>query len=224
MDGELNEPIGDQFQPTRRKILLALKQHGGLTASELAGILGITSMGVRRHLMTLERDRLVAFELGQRGKGRPSHVYRLSQQAEDIFPKNYARLANELLGHLADEQGDAAVIRLFNQRAQRRIRTAQARLDGLSFSERVAGLVDILNNEGYLAEWEQADASTFYIREHNCAVHDVAEQFGAACGSELTFISTILPDAEVQREHHIMAGELMCAYRIRRRVAGAAHG
>jgi predicted ArsR family transcriptional regulator len=217
MDGELNEPIGDQFQPTRRKILLALRQHGGLTASELAEMLGITSMGVRRHLMTLERDRLVTFDLGQRGKGRPSHIYRLSQQAEDIFPKNYARLANELLGHLADDQGDAAVDRLFDQRAQRRIRTAQARLEGLSFPDRIAGLADILNSEGYLAEWQQVDASTFYIREHNCAVHDVAEQFGIACGSELAFISTVLSEAEVQREHHIMAGELMCAYRIRPR-------
>ena len=96
-DNELNKALGDQLQPTRRRILLALKQRGGMTAAELAELLGITSMGVRRHLTTLERDRLVDYELVQRGKGRPSYVYRLTAQAENLFPKNYAGLAKELL-------------------------------------------------------------------------------------------------------------------------------
>jgi predicted ArsR family transcriptional regulator len=222
-NGELNDPHGDPLQTTRRKILMALKQHGGMTAGELAVLLDITSMGVRRHLTTLERDRLVAYELVQRGKGRPSYVYHLSQQAEDIFPKNYARLANELLGYLADEQGDTAVIHLFDQRSQRRIRQAQARLEGRPLAERVAGLAAILHSEGYLAEWEQIDADTFYLREHNCAVHDIAAEYSAACGSELSFIRAVLSDAEVVREHHMMAGALTCAYRIRRAPA-LAHG
>jgi predicted ArsR family transcriptional regulator len=219
MNGELREPIVDQLQPTRRKILLALKQNGGMTAGELAELLGITSMGVRRHLTTLERDRLVLYDLIQRGKGRPSYVYRLSPSAEELFPKNYARLANELLGYLADEQGDETIIRLFDSRAQRRIRNAQANLEGLPLPERVAGLTTILNGEGYLAEWGQVDADSFWISEHNCAIHDVAAQHQAACGSELNFIRAVLPDADVAREHHMMAGGLMCEYRIHRRAA-----
>src|SRR5512138_660154 len=122
MANPLSDGVGDQLQPTRRKIVLALKQHGGLTAAELAHMLGITSMGVRRHLTTLERDKLVRYELVQRGKGRPSYVYRLSAQAENLFPKNYAQLANELLGYLASQSGEDTVLRLFEQRAQRRIR------------------------------------------------------------------------------------------------------
>ncbi len=190
-DTELNSAVGDQLQPTRRKIILALKQRGGMTAAELADLLGITSMGVRRHLTMLERDRLVRYELVQRGKGRPSYVYVLSSEAEHLFPKNYAALATELLGYLAAEDGDQ-VIELFDQRAQRRIRQAQARLDGQSLGERVAGLAQILHDEGYLAEWEQLDEDTYFLSEHNCAVHDVAQQFRAACGSELTFLQAVL--------------------------------
>jgi DeoR family transcriptional regulator, suf operon transcriptional repressor len=214
MDRELNDTISDQLQPTRRKIVLALKQHGGLTAAELAEMLGITSMGVRRHLTTLERDKLVRYELVQRGKGRPSYVYRLSAQAENLFPKNYAQLANELLGYLASDEGETTVIKLFERRAQRRIRNAEAQLAGKPLAERVAGLALLLSNEGYLAEFEQEDEGTFWLREHNCAVHDVANEFSAACQSELTFLQAILPDAYVTREHHMMGGELMCAYRI----------
>jgi predicted ArsR family transcriptional regulator len=162
MNGDLKEPSGDQVQPTRRKILLALKQHGGMTAGELAALLGITSMGVRRHLMTLERDRLVQYELAQRGKGRPSYIYHLSQQAEEVFPKNYARLANELLGYLADEQGAEAIIHLFDQRAQRRIRVL-----GIAKGcplRTCCGLTAILNGE-FTGQWgssirKRSDEST----------------------------------------------------------------
>jgi predicted ArsR family transcriptional regulator len=215
-DTELNQAVSDQLQPTRRKIIMALRQHGGMTAAELAERLGITSMGVRRHLAMLERDRLVRYELVQRGKGRPSYVYALSADADNLFPKNYAALAKELLGYIAAENG-GQVIELFDQRAQRRIRQAQARLGTRTLGERVAGLAEILHDEGYLAEWEQVDADTYLLSEHNCAVHDVAQEFRAACGSELTFLQAVLPDAEVTREHHMLGGDMMCAYRIRRR-------
>jgi DeoR family transcriptional regulator, suf operon transcriptional repressor len=217
MGNPLDEAIGDQLQPTRRKIVLALKQHGGLTAAELAEMLGITSMGVRRHLTTLERDKLVVYELVQRGKGRPSYVYQLSPQAENLFPKNYAALANELLSYVADSAGPDTVISLFDRRAQRRIRNAQAQLEGKPLADRVAGLARILDGEGYLADWEQEDEDTFWLREHNCAVHDVAAIYSAACNSELNFLQTVLSDAAVTREHHMIRGELTCAYRITRR-------
>jgi DeoR family suf operon transcriptional repressor len=217
MGNPLSDTLGDQLQPTRRKIVLALKQHGGLTAAELAEMLGITSMGVRRHLTTLERDKLVVYELVQRGKGRPSYVYRLSTQAENLFPKNYAALANELLNYVQDSAGEDTITNLFERRAQRRIRNAQAQLGDKPLNERVAGLAKLLSNEGYLAEWEQQDEDTFWLREHNCAVHDVAAEFSAACNSELTFLRTMLPEADITREHHMMGGELMCAYRIARR-------
>ena len=54
-------------------------QHVGVASAfkaaqrpELAELLGITSMGVRRHLTTLERDRLVDYELVQRGNRKDS--------------------------------------------------------------------------------------------------------------------------------------------------------
>lgn len=213
----LSDAMSDQLQPTRRKIILTLKQHGGLTAAELAERLGITSMGVRRHLATLEQERLVRHELVQRGKGRPSYVYQLSVEAENLFPKNYAALTNELLGYLAARQSEGAVIELFDQRALRRIRQAQAKLAGRSLRERVAGLAEILNDEGYLAEWEQVDEDTFRLHEHNCAVREVAAEYRAACRSELTFLQAVLTDAEVTRQQHIISGDRACAYTIRQR-------
>jgi predicted ArsR family transcriptional regulator len=201
-----------QLQPTRRKILLALKKSGGLTAAELGELLGMTSMGIRRHLTTLERDGLVDFDSQQRGMGRPSHVYQLTAQAEHLFPKNYHILANELLGYLDEEQLD----RLFEERNQRRVRLGQARLAGLDLPEKVAELTQMLDENGYLAEWEQVDEDTFLIHEYNCAVHRVAYRYRQACVMELAFLQAMLPEALVQREQYIMSGHSSCTYRITR--------
>ncbi|MEA3337036.1 MAG: metalloregulator ArsR/SmtB family transcription factor [Chloroflexota bacterium] len=205
--------LASQLQPTRRKILLALKKSGGLTAGELSGLLGMTAMGVRRHLTTLEKDGLVTFDSQQRGMGRPAYVYHLTDLAEELFPKNYHILANELLGYLEEDE----LARVFERRAARRLRVGRARLAGLDFEQRIAELARLLDEDGYLAEWERVNDDTYLLREFNCAVHRVAYRYRQACATEIDFIQALLPEAEVQREQHIMSGDAACTYRISRR-------
>ena len=203
---------------TRHKILVLLKKHGGMTAAELGRALGMTSMGVRRHLNTLLRDGLVDYRRVQRGLGRPSFVYSLTMLADDLFPKNYSALTNELLHYVEQLDGEEKIEQLFQRRGERRLRQAQARLAGKELAEQVAELACILDEDGYLAEWEQLDADTWFVREFNCAVRLVAERHRQACGSEIEFIRAALPEAEVTREHHILSGDGQCGYRIRRLV------
>ena len=199
-----------QLQPTRRKILLALKKSGGMTAGELSELLGMTAMGIRRHLTTLERDGLVMFDSQQRGFGRPSYLFELTPQAENLFPKTYHILANELLGYLDEDE----LARIFERRSQRRIRVGRARLSGLDTGEKVTELARMLDEEGYLAEAEQTNSTTYYIHLFNCALYEIAHRFRQACGSELELIRTLLPEADVQREHYMMNGDASCSYRI----------
>ncbi len=203
---------------TRQRVLVALKKQGHLTTRQLAAILGITPMGVRRHLVSLQRDGLVESSTVQRGLGRPSQAYRLTNQAQALFPTMYAQLANELLSYVELFDGSEQVEALFQQRAQRRIQQALVRLQPLdSLAARVAELAAILDEDGYLAEWEQLDDHTFVLREFNCAVHSVARRYRQACGSELTFIQAVLPEAEVVRQHHLLGADSFCGYRITRR-------
>lgn len=202
-----------QLQPTRRKILLALKKSGGMTANELGELLGVTSMGVRRHLTTLERDGLVVFDSRQSGMGRPSYVYQLTAEGDNLFPKTYHVLANELLGYLDED----SLARVFDRRAERRVRLGQARLAGLAFPEKVAELARILDEDGYLAEWEQVGPDTYVVRQFNCAIYDVAYRFRQACATEMAFIQALLPEAEVTREEYMPNGATVCSYRIARR-------
>ncbi len=203
------------IQTTRQRLLIALKKQGPLTSQELATILGITPMGVRRHLNSLQHDGLVESAPIQRGLGRPSLAYRLSSQAQALFPTSYAQLTNELLSYVELFDGSGQIDALFQQRAQRRIQQAHARLQPLdSMAARVAELAAILDEDGYLAEWQQLDDTTFALREFNCAVHSVASRYRQACGSELAFIQAVLPEADVVRQHHLLGDDAFCGYRI----------
>ena len=205
---------GAEQTATRQKIILALKHHGPMTAAEMGDRLGMSSMGARRHLDALVREEWVRFEIVRQGQGRPSHRYQLAPRADDLFPKKYAQLTNDLLGYLAAEQGDAVVSELFSRRAQNRLRLASAQLAGLPLAERVAGLTALLKSEGYFAELQTLEEGAFLVTQHNCPVCDVAAVFRAACSSELDFLNAIFPDAEVTREQWSLAGGQSCIYRI----------
>jgi predicted ArsR family transcriptional regulator len=215
----------DNVPPTRRRILEQLKKNGEARADEIAGNLGISVQGTRQHLTALERDGLIGHREHRDGLGRPKFVYELSSAGDALFPRNYGELANELLAYVQDED-PGLVERIFDRRAQRRLANAQARTAGMPFACKVQEIARILDEDGYLADFEQREDGSFLIREHNCAVLSVAMRYSHACGSELDFLRAALPEAEVTRVAHRLAGGHICAYVVTpASIAGAAtHG
>ena len=197
------------------ELVTALKHAGEATADELAATLGVTVSAARQQLDGLAADGLVAWRPQARGRGRPTHLYRLTRAAEPLFPKAYGGLTTELLGYVADADPDL-VDGIFDRRRQRRLEGAQARLArvGADLASRVAELARILDDDGYLASFEALPDGTYRIVEHNCAVLDVAERYGQACSSEIAFLRQALPDARVERVSHMIAGAHSCAYQI----------
>lgn len=204
---------------TRRKILSTLKKSDGLTADQLAVLLGITSMAVRKHLAALERDGLAESEVVRRGVGRPVHVYRISPMADDFFPKHYDLVITELLTDLMRLDGQEKVDLLLERRADRTRAYLEERLEGtLTLEERVAALAEGMDELGYLTAWERVDENTFLLKQYNCAINRVAACFPAACHHEAETYRRLL-DADVERAHHILAGDHLCCYVIRARSA-----
>lgn len=201
---------------TRRAILLAVKTRGEADVEQIAEAVRVTASAARQHLSTLERSGLVAHAAAPQTLGRPRHVYRLTEQASALFPQGYGELATELLAYVEEEDPEL-VERAFERRRARRVERARARLDGRSFEERVAVVAAMLDEEGFLADFERLDDGTFRIAEHNCAIIDVARRVDHACSSELAFMREALPDAEIDRVAHMVAGAHICAYEIRRR-------
>ncbi len=205
----------DGLPPGRRAVLSVLKQRGEASAEDVAQVLGVTVSAVRQQLVPLEEHGLVAHRDERPGPGRPRRHYCLTPAAEALWPKRYGQLANQLLTFI-DDADPQLVEEAFEHRRRARAERARQRLGNKSFDERVRELARILDDDGYLASCEKERDGSWRVVEHNCAILDVAERYGAACSSELAFLRDALPDADVQRTAHMMAGEHVCAYGIKR--------
>jgi predicted ArsR family transcriptional regulator len=210
----LRDVVHGQMQSTRREILTILKKRGGMTADALSAVLGITPMGVRRHLTLLEKDSLVVFRPVQRGVGRPCYVYSLTAAADELFPRNYPRLTADLLDAVVAIDGPAKVEALFAARAEWLAEQYRPRLAGKDLAGQVAELTRIQDENGYLADWEALADGTFRLKEYNCTISQVARRYRQVCVYELALFHNLL-DAEVVREKHMASGDEGCVYHIR---------
>jgi predicted ArsR family transcriptional regulator len=199
-------------------VLYAVRRRGEATADQVANQLGMTVSGARQHLTALVEDGLLeATETPSATprRGRRALMYAATPAADGYFPKAYGELTNELLGYL-DASDPELLEELFAKRRQHRIdgaRTRLARKRGLG--ARVAELTRVLDEDGYVASFEKIGTGIYRIVEHNCAIWTVAQRYGQACTSEIEFIRAVLPDADVERVEHMVAGARRCAYEIR---------
>ena len=133
---------------TRQEILFLLKKHKAMSVDELSSHLGITPMGVRQHLTILEKDGLIRSEKMRRGMGRPSHIYSLTDKAENLFPKHYDSFAKELLQDLYDMLGEEFVKELFERQVGRKVKELSPLMSGKGLEERVKAMVELLDARG----------------------------------------------------------------------------
>ncbi|OKP80762.1 transcriptional regulator [Paenibacillus helianthi] len=204
---------GQESGSTRRMIMTLLKMKGPLTIGALAEELGITEMGVRRHVLQLEQESLAKTKVVRQAMGRPLHVYSLTERAEDHFPKNYHNLALELLRELDHGSGLDAVNVLFEGRKKRMLAQYSPMMENRDLEERVAELSSIQNAGGYMAEWNREEDGTFVMQEYNCPIRQVATQYRKACQCEQGLFEELL-SAKVTRTECMAEGGQSCRYAI----------
>jgi DeoR family suf operon transcriptional repressor len=200
---------------SRRLVLDVLKRRGEARAEEIADALGVTVSAARQQLGGLQTAGLVEHREVKGAPGRPKHVYRLTDAAQELFPNSYGELATELLQFVGEED-PALLQRVFERSRQVRLGRALERLDGKSFDARVEELAAILSEEGYLASFERSEDGSYVVQEHNCAIIDVAQLSRMPCIAEIDFLREALPDAAIERVAHMLGGAHLCAYRISR--------
>ena len=202
------------LSPTQRHVLEILKRHGEATPDELANALEISSSAVRQHLASLRTAGLVMSHKDHGNTGRPAERYRATALTEPLFATATDSLPIELLGHMEAEE-PALVGRVFDRRRHQMVDVAARRLAGNAVAEQVAILTEILDEQGYLADFEAVADGHFRINLHNCAIWAVASHYLQACASELEYLRTLIPEANVQRVTHKTSGAHTCAYDIR---------
>jgi predicted ArsR family transcriptional regulator len=97
------EVLSKQLLDTTRGRIISLLQAGGLTSDEIASKLGLTRSAIRVQMTAMERDGVVRRVGMKPGTTRPSHVFELTPELEQLLSKAYI----PLLTHLVSAFGDA---------------------------------------------------------------------------------------------------------------------
>ena len=152
------------FTSTRGRILTLLRREKR-TVDDLADELTLTDNAVRAHLTTLERDGFVRQQGARRGSGKPAFVYELAPEAENLFPKSYGQVLNELL-QVLEERVNKAELEEMLRIVGRRI-AAKWNIPEGDLRVRLEAAVEVLNEMGGMAELEQEN-DTYCIRSYSC--------------------------------------------------------
>ena len=84
-----------QLLDSSRGRIVALLRTGGLTADDVATRLGLTRSAIRAQITAMERDGVVR-RAGQRpGTTRPSHVFELTPEVEQLLSSAYLPLLTQ---------------------------------------------------------------------------------------------------------------------------------
>lgn len=197
--------------PTRKKILLALKKNGSMSVDNLSNEVKITPMGVRQHLFILERKGAVEYVTRRHGVGRPGFFYQLTETADDLFPKSYQTFAVDMLTELERLDGKGKIDDIFRRRRERIASEMAGLLAGKkTLSERLRTLSDMLQRDGFIVELEENDAN-FRLKQFNCPISKVALHFKEACAHDLQLFREIIGEA-VSREQCLSDGDHACIY------------
>jgi predicted ArsR family transcriptional regulator len=208
----------DSRARARDRVLLQLKTKGEQTAAQLANRLDVTAMAIRQHLAALEGEGLVDHAEAPRSVGRPAKLWRLTAAAAERFPDSHADLTVDLLESMQDAFGERGLDRLLEVRAKRQLETYRARMPGpdAPLDKRVAALSKLRKEEGYMASWSRAKggSGTLTLVENHCPICAAAQTCQGLCRDELALFRALLPDADVERVEHMLAGARRCAYRV----------
>ena len=197
--------------PTRENIIMLLKKHGPMPIEELSKELNITSMGIRQHLLSLERKGLIDYVTNKKGIGRPAFLYKLTQNADNLFPKAYHTFIVDTLKDIENNEGREKVDELFKWRRMRLTKDTKDVLgDKTEINEKVYGLKNMLEIKGYITELDES-ADSFILKEYNCPIFQVASAYTEACEHELQFYREIL-GKEVKRQECLTKGNTSCTY------------
>lgn len=204
---------------TKQNILQYLLKQGRATAQQLAKAFDLSSQAIRRHLGELEAGGLIEHNEMQKGMGRPQYWYQLSSKGRGLFPHRYEEFAVSFLDTLAETVGEERVGKVLEKQWQKKAQDYRDRVGDGTLQERVTKLVQLRQEEGYMAELHQIETEDnqqqFVLTEYNCAISEVAESYPSICGHELEMFAGILPDCQVERNHWLNDGEHLCGYLIK---------
>jgi predicted ArsR family transcriptional regulator len=178
------------FDSTRGRIVTLLRGTTG-TVNELAAQLGLTDNAVRSHLFTLERDGLIRQTGLQKGTRKPHFAYELTPNAEQLFPKVYDALLNQLITVLKSKLAPAALKEALREVGRSLARGNSANNIAATRENRIQNALEALRSIGGLPRLE-VDSDRVVIRSGACPLAAAVAEHPEVCEVAEALVEEIL--------------------------------
>lgn len=193
---------------TRSLLLRHVVDTGGTTVASLSGLVGISDATVRRHLERLEAEGLLEVEALRRGPGRPSYLYRATDDGvravRDRSPQLTERLLAEMVRLRIPPQ--ALSDALANQVAD----AHRGEIHEGGIEQRVDDVVEALRPEGILDSWERAEDG-IHLVNNACPYIGAAAASDCVCEADRLTIEKLV-GRSVEQTGRLADGDPGCVY------------
>ena len=203
--------LDNRFFDSTRGRLVTLLRGTTKTVNELAEALELTDNAVRAHLLSLERDGLIKQSGIQRGTRKPHFAYQLTEEAEQLFPKAYDVLLNQLITVLKGRLTPAALEEVLREVGRSLAGAQPASRKNADIESRIGNAVAALEAIGGAACVEKENEKLVICSE-GCPLAAAVADHPEVCRLAETLLSEII-GLEV-REHCDRNGPPRCRFEI----------
>ena len=198
---------------TRQEILRYLREKGTADVNELARALSLSPVTIHYHINVLQRDGLLETKPARQGVGRPRNMFTLRDAALEKFPQSYHRLSDRLLEILKSRMPEADIQALFERIGEEIAVEHATSLQGKPLEQKIATLLNLLGEEGFLSRLDKIGANDFVLTQVNCPYQYVATRHPEVCELDLHLMNAAL-GTEVTREACVANGDAVCTFHI----------
>lgn len=183
--------LDERFFDSTRGRIVALLRGTTKTVNELVEEIELTDNAVRAHLLTLERDGIVRQSGVQRGFRKPHYAYELTPEAENLFPKAYDALLNQLITVLKARLTAKALEKVLREVGNSIAARQTSNQDDSDLESRLQKALHVLGTLGGAAQIEK-EGGTFYIRSAACPFAATVTEHPEVCRLAETLVAEIV--------------------------------
>lgn len=181
-----------QLLDSSRGRIVAILRTGGLTADDVATQLGVTRSAIRAQLTAMERDGVVR-RAGQRpGATRPSHVFELTPEIEQLLSSAYVPLLTQLIAVFAEGLPTPQLDALLRKAGQKLADDlCRGRRPAGDLGARVAVMSEILNEQLGAMTYVERNGG-YIIRGMGCPLAALTGKHRGVCLAMESLVSEVV--------------------------------
>jgi predicted ArsR family transcriptional regulator len=172
--------LRQQLLDTGRGRIVSLLQRGSLTVDDIATTLGLSASGVRAQITAMERDGVVRGVGRRPGTTRPSRIFELTPEVEQLLSRAYIPLLSQLVDVFATHLPPRQVAALLREAGRNLAGQLSAGRPTGPLRARVIAASELLNDQlGAVTHVEEN--GRYIIRGQGCPLSALTGKHPAVC-------------------------------------------